>query len=1019
MEVEYVFMRGIDMDTTLIYSPPPPDSAELIPAQMFYDLMFADSPDSTPGGHLACETVAKWFETGSNGHVQMVPGTSRWDNYDLPGFLNHIENGYVVPWTVEYTLSQLQGFPSACIIWTSIVVPRLQAEGINVETDPYHTIVVVWMMDWNREAGNGLWPRATFNGLVCSIGAYYYEYGTGQSDLTMPGVIWHEMGHAICQFGDHYGGLGDNNFYDVMGHACYVAGGWCVPYYTTVDCHQHNWWPVDTVSSLVDEGQYVLAQGHSIYFQNPESCTYAGRERIYLSGIRETGSNAGVGFHGTRLIAWWKHPSQCNQHPFRSLIMIPADGSVWDNTDGDVYPWSGIDSVVVGDWFQGSEAPIGWRADSIRTVYDPATGDSAMAFTLTYVPPYPHFLIVDTLPPIGVMGSEWWPEIAVKNMGAATGPFSVSVTSEEPSMVPNFTLAYPDSVMWNETVVLTATEPVLIGNSMDYWGARIPLTLEFPMNTQLETVHLSMAPSPLWSGERFTGSEVYAADSNLLIVASAETLRTYDGDFNLLWQRSFSSSVICVAIGDVVGTSQGTKEVAALVQYGWVHLLSGDAGTPFDNWPEMAQEPAAPGVMMISDSGNQDYVAYVDGNLLRIFDSEGLAPNWQIRDFAELPIHPDAWCCLGSPVLGDSVTGVGFAFTTGLATNVDGRFFVTDGLGELVYPPQVPDADPNYGYGLPTAGDFNGDGFQEICFPFRNDSALGGVKVCAYSVALDSVEIGQTNSGSAVLTQGRIGATHGSPQDCQAKPIFCFSVPQTGRNYLSIGGIWPLPGITVGLGVSNHPAYLASMDVDFSVNNHIVVGMDRKIMMYSSNGLAFNPAHNPVVVEWREEQIVAGASSIIAQSDGQATLLTPVSDSANWTLDARVLPQGSQGADWQGWFANAQNTNCHTFSVTIPSCDSTDTVSVTLNRLDLNNATLRVNVCGHLDWQINGYNIWRADTSDGTFTLYSNLITQERAIWQLIPLNDSATTSFFYATVVYDTLMDGSGFWGSHDLELP
>jgi len=271
--------------------------------------------------------------------------------------------------------------------------------------------------------------------------------------------------------------------------------------------------------------------------------------------------------------------------------------------------------------------------------------------------------------------------------------------------------------------------------------------------------------------------------------------------------------------------------------------------------------------------------------------------------------------------------------------------------------------------------------------------------------------MGEISFGNNVLSSSGLGATYQWGEN-SAKLFFTYHDPQSQRTYLKIGDVTTLIGSE-----DNTPSYLASMDVNWSDWLTIVVAQDRKISFYR-DGQPYNPAYSAVVAQWTGTDSVIAPSSVIKRSNG-AVLITPVGDGTSWTLDVREINQ-SVGPNWQGWYGNGQNTLCHFFRSNFPEpCLEPDTVYITLSPSDPyfpEKIILHFHVCGNLDWDIAGYNIWYSDEPYGEFDFYTFWSNPNREADLPIPLAGLGERSFFRATVVYQ-VPDGSSLWGSHYLE--
>lgn len=693
------------------------------------------------------------------------------------------------------------------------------------------------------------------------------------------------------------------------------------------------------------------------------------------------------------------------------MLLRPASGHIIDPTDQHGYAWSGINSFDLGQWTQLPNSQV-WTQLLNMTNY---TDSSSLQ--VTFRPNMPYFNLSSAAPWVEV-GTEWQPQFSVVNNGTDGGPFVATLTSSD-SLIPTFTLTWPDSVRMGQTITLLADSSVQIPNDPAYWGTTMILTLTLPFNSLRTELHLMM-PNPENNGYRFSYPVVEAIDSatNLSVAASHDTLFCFNADGSLRWTHVFTPyhQINSVAIGSVRSYSLPPVtglSVACVLDSHRVFLLSDNNGQPLARWEVETGLISTPGVMIVDG-----YVVFVDDITLKAYDlDQRLIAFAATRTEVTMPqgIHPDAWAYMGNPIMGDSVSGGAFIFTTGLATHTGGTFFIMSAGGQLLYPEDGPYPVSTYGFNVPRVGELIcGNTSYEAFWSYQDADNNGGIMVWSYSSAQRVAGIGTTEFGQAKIKSWSESITHSQPTDWMARQVYSFYVPEANHSYINIGTV------TSNLGQGNAPVYTASVNLTDSVNNNrVIAAWNRELLLFNEQGnLMYG---NGIIAHWESGDSIIGPPSVVRGSAEQARLRILVGNADTWTVERRSL-SGSLGGEWQGWFGNSRNSGYHPYfdGMPIQQCDD-DTFYVTLQPSVAGVAILRINNCHH-DWLVRGIKLYSSTTYQGLddSTLAPQIIwTRENQVWHQIELVASETKRFWYCRVIYDQAIDGAVLWGRFQLAIP
>lgn len=824
-------------------------------------------------------------------------------------------------------------------------------------------------------------------------------------------MIIHELGHAGPGFADYYvGGGGYKDYLNPMSNGSGNFGGWRTPYFAGPNAAL--WFDIEYINSLDQVGPRTMHPFDMIGYRNPNLPS----EHVIIQCVANAGGWRGLVTPGnqdsTKLIAWHTSYNQSGV----PTVLLAADGVTTDPAPGtqtDGYSSLGIDSVRFETWY-GDSSDVWVDIESISNFPDSTT------VVIDFHPSVPLFRLLSDSMVVVEVGGMWEPGFNVRNEGASIGPFECQVISSRESIFPSFTLRYDDSVHTGELVQLHTDSLVEIPNEPTSWGQEVKLTFDFPGANDSTRAYLSMRKASHLIANGFAYPVVCAVDSvsNHMLIASNDTLYCFDSFGAQLWQDVPWSGhrINQLAVGDVYyngGFKHGT--IAAEVDSSRIYLYS-KSGQLRTSWSLTEGTVSTPSVM-IADG----YVWFVDGTTLRAYDENQnyppyfgdvnpLTPLIPIFEFPE-QIHPDGWCLLGNPALGDSVEGIAFAFTTGLNTRTAGKFFVMDAGNNVIYPrDQVIQEDADHGYGVPIALEvIPEDGWKEVWFQQYDSLNHGGTFTFAYSLVLDSIWFRYVDFGPLEVIPLAQGVSHGNPNDLVARSLFSYYRPDVNLSYLNIGNTRNL------LGEGRLKTYVLSMAFDTISGSYVFAARGKGISLFSPTGYPIG-SNNGLVYSWAGMDSVVGSPLVLRGGTEGAILYTPTGDAVGWRFDQRVLP-GLGGADWCNSFGDPTNSGNHSFAtVPLEGCDGPPEPTMTISRMTTNELLLRITVCGHPEWIVQGYEIFSGTNSEGPFDSTS-YVHPSRQFSLSVPANDSKR--FFYARVEYTEIIDGSSIWGSFYLPIP
>lgn len=290
---EFVFFTASDGDSTLMFEGQP------LSGDVFQSLMFADSfpYPTTPGGQVVHQTVAAYIDNSTHHNVTMLPGSNRGGSYALPGIINPAAGEFIQAYRVDRTWDEL--LSTSMSSNDQLARDYLTEHGIDISADNRRPLIFVWLYDWVQDGnwGRGLWPHASPSLKTITLGAYSY------GDITIVGVVVHEMGHVPFDFPDTYN-RGQSNYWDLMNRGAYNGGGWQLPEYPTPFTALHGWQTVTTLSSAYQWGQQqvLLRVGESVMITNPRSSSLV--EKYFVSCV----SGSGLVPRDRNLIFWHLYP---------------------------------------------------------------------------------------------------------------------------------------------------------------------------------------------------------------------------------------------------------------------------------------------------------------------------------------------------------------------------------------------------------------------------------------------------------------------------------------------------------------------------------------------------------------------------------------------------------------------------------------------------------------------------------------------------------------------------------------
>jgi hypothetical protein len=894
--------------------------------------------------------------------------------------------------------------------WLHMVAPLLDSVGIDTSWhDPDNVIAVVWMAD----DGSNQWEPGQMGSMAFGRGHGRFQTTSNyRSEVLGPGVSIHELAHAGPGFTDCHGGhYGDA--YNPMSAAGGYFNYWRTPYFSAPDAAQ--WYPVTLIQNAGQAGLRTMRPFDAFAFGNPLQPT----ELLYIQCIANWGGWLGLingtGQSATRLLAWHQGDFDEGADWVIHTLLFAADGDPVDQSiSSDGFAYSSLDSVPFYQWAQGGDSTADRRV--WVTVNGIVNYADSTTVTVHYEPLFPYLdLISDSVFSLSV-GTSWYPSFTVHNRGGSCGPIQIRVTSNIPDLLPDFIVEPSDSILSEEEAVLTSEQPVYIPNNPALWGSIATLTLHFPNGDHNAILHMSMLSDTLSVERRFACPVVMQADtlSNRLLIGSHDTLFCFDSEDQLLWSEIPWSGhpITQIAVGDVRNGNAG-QEVAVVADSQRLYLYS-NTGSLFANWPLEVGAISTP-ACMIADG----YVWYVDDRILRGYDCilnmppyyEG-DPRSEVRFPTE--IHPDGWCLLGNPAMGDTVTGLAFAYTTGLATHHDGKFFIMDTGGRVVYPLSTILNDANHGYGVPIAYDLiAADGCYEVHFDYFDNDFQGGAITCVYSQALDSIGLGITTFGLKGVVPLAHGATLGDPSNWTARSMFCYHDNDSVCTRIVIGNA------NNPLGVGRHVAFLLSTAFDAVAGDYVFAARCNQVFLFSPSGTPAN-SNRGLLFSLTGADTVAGAPLVLTRPNGEAILFTPKSNGSSWDFDQRVLP-GHAGADWIGLYGDPSNTGRHNFlgAANQDTISGPEGVTSTIYPISPGVVRLSASVSGHSDWHITQYQVHQGTSYAGPFSVdyYSC-----QGCWQFSQQYNAdslGVRSYFYTTVRYDTLQDGRSLWGEHELPPP
>lgn len=690
---------------------------------------------------------------------------------------------------------------------------------------------------------------------------------------------------------------------------------------------------------------------------------------------------------------------------------MPADSEVSWFSDGDAYAWSGINSLAFDYWTQGDDGIVWVHCNNVENQLD------SSSVTTTFAPNVPYFRLLNDRFVVAA-GDSIQLAFTLVNDGLNGGPFIATVVSSDSELIPNFSLNWSDSVQNGDTVNLVNPQFITIPNQPDLWGRMIQLTLRAASNSFEAVVHILMRPSLVGFGYWFSQPVTVALDSvsQTLFVGSSDTLFCFNGDWSLRWQIVPwpGHPINSIAVGDVVGTTLGSREVACVIDSQRVYLSSAANGQHL--WPigfVNSHTISTPGVFMAPITGGpQDYVCFFDDNLLKMYDCGLTWPPLPYRNISrnqvviEAPFTPTGVCWIPSPLFGDSAVGGGFVLTHGLHDRTNGSFVVMNALADILFPEDWIGFNLEYGYGVPVAGEFNpGDGSFEISWTFFNQAMNGGVMTCIYSVHDGQADFEILDVPGEI--HPTLAVNHGYWSDWISRLCFTFYYPESGYTYLASGQM------VSRLAAGNNPAYISTIGFDFSGYFRPYVVQGREVMIASDEGSGNTPLY------YLPYNRAIGQGLIIRDVNWNTNWAIPVSSDSDhyanrWTMALISVPEGTE-SDWQGQFGNGQNTGCHPFLSSRPiPCLGPDDFHLTIENIAVNTCLVRATLCGYTERFVTHWKLFSTDSLNGNFAVYDSTVSNLRDFWKRVPTNSNK--QFFYAQYEYELVLDGSNFWGRRTL---
>jgi len=1002
VEIEFVFFAPFNSDTTFAYH------EVIYPCSLWTNAVFADTVYGlTPGQNQVGETVAKNIERATNGQVSIVAGTSRGGHYDIPGVFNPVDaNGYLQAYVLPYTREEL--LSNGSLIGPAINAV-LQAEGINnLPHDPHHVFVTIWMEDWASVPWNSpMWPHGSFGGGSVVSGAYFND------DMSMVGVLIHELGHSIFSLIDNYGPGNDQNSFNIMGNACYNNGGWLVPHYAAPDCAWHGWWPIIDIDNFADYGLYQLPLGSSLRIRNPFS-NPRHPEWIYITHI----GSEGVLQRSHNILTWWLKAEYVGipdpYYPMNEvLVIVPPDSTASYDVAGDVLPWAGVawwgedvfvSSLNFPDWSQavGVTGPIpNWAMiDSSYIAFDGEPGDSVATVQLGYHPTEPWFVLDDTshiiTVPVGC--NQPW-QLTVFNYGAAADLVTVEVASTDP-LLPSFTMQ-AENVTEFSPIVFTSN-PLGVTSDITAVGHMVPVTITFTgdagvLNTQIDTILLSLPEASAWpdDNEWFELPAVYNGSGNLVVAAKTWNSIAAYRDKQFQWQRFVGDSVIAIAI-------KPDQQRIGVTTLSGVYQFD-DLGNQVNYWPDPPTTSPFVGFVDLPDvNGNLwTYLWYISGQVMNFYDASGLPPDPQHdRQEVWLPLAPTGACYSldhGQPR---------FGLTSGDQQTMSGSFIVVDEYGQVVFPESGIIPLESRLYYPPFAGDRNGDGYPNHYATYLAPSNIGGLANISYSVREDSTAAGWWQTAGHPLLDGC--GFSSNPSYTSARLVHSHTVNSNGyewRRYLSFDDntLITLP--------RSEDFFFSSVNLDGSTVAVAALMVNRnEISFYGSDGGSLYPGNSKIVAKLGPDTLCGPPLSTYYAPADEWQLLTPARLGNLWRFrDYRTAAHAA--GDWYGPNGNGANTRSHAWRGGPPECadDSTITLIITV-----------VSGSPALDWvacfrqHITGYNVYTCSNLGDEWFLYDHVISHD--YHGMLTITPSSEKQFFQVVATFSDvvggIIDGSVYWG-------
>ncbi len=704
--------------------------------------------------------------------------------------------------------------------------------------------------------------------------------------------------------------------------------------------------------------------------------------------------------------------------------MIPADGDIWWDFNGDVFPWSGENSVHEEQFVQieegNSAAPIPFRIDSIVAV------GNEIHFTVNRNYDQPWLKTLSFNDNVWEAGTTFQPTLTVTNFGG-NGDSLMAICQSANPIFTELTMRYNQPIDYGDTVVMVSDQLVSLANNPDYWGAILPLWSDFSEdNLCVDTAYVKMHRL-LWPTRIFSAKPQTTNLDNWRIDWAGDSVFAYNGN-SLLWQRRLSGEVTDVCIADLAGTSTGSVEAVIVLNTPSgkvIHVRNMLNGNSLDSWPTDPMTPLAnPDVMLVKPNGqNQSWITWAQGNIIRIEDVNHL-PYYDTptSEVITAPFAVNYWAFMSDGIFGDRLVLIG-------GNEFSGTWVQIDLSGEQMFPEGLLESY-DIALGPVLTGDFTHDGIAEfVCLSGTEQAGYYGTGTWAWSRFYQEPNFVLGTTGNRRIDPETFG-TYGP--DTANGVASVTAITRLTSNYAVLG--FNNRGLT--LGTLNYPYWLASFDPVGDGNQAMIMAGSNEVRMYSAQATGFIPGNASRVYRLPAGLVVDGAPIFVYDPVSFAYQMGIVAHDTLAGVWRQIWLEtfGAQAPTWSGRNGSANNNRFNPHLGSPPDFGGdcppgVDTIFCTASTvISPNHSSLALwyKVCGHPEWVIEGYKVEVDTTMSGEnffqFTTFVPPAEYNRSGFHLIPVSNLPDKGLVHIRALLSDEpdeLDGYWLWQGRIMEFP